>query len=110
MLVTKALRAALTQGEHRLVVAGGVAANRRLREALEAACAREGIALYIPSMGLCTDNGAMVALAGLFRLERGERAGLDLDAFSRTPTKWHPPGAKFPTSRKFRDYLPSDVP
>jgi N6-L-threonylcarbamoyladenine synthase len=109
VLVTKALRAVLTQGEHRLVVAGGVAANRRLREALEAACAREGIALYIPSMGLCTDNGAMVALAGLFRLERGERAGLDLDAFSRTPTKWHPPGAKLPTSRKFRDYYPSDV-
>jgi len=106
VLVGKAVRAAVAVGERRLVVAGGVAANGRLRDALAAACGRENVELFVPSIELCTDNGAMVALAGLFRLERGERAGLDLDAYSRTRAKWHPPGGKLPTSRKFRDYAP----
>lgn len=105
VLVAKAMRAAREQGELRLVVSGGVAANRRLREELETAAQRERVRLYVPSMNLCTDNGAMVAIAGLFRLERGERSGLDLDAYSRTPTKWRPPGGKLPSARKFRDYL-----
>ncbi len=101
VLVAKAVRAAATRGERRLVVVGGVAANGRLRQELAAACRREAIELYIPSPELCTDNGVMVALAGLLRLERGQRSGLDLDAYSRTPTKWRPPGGRLPTSRKY---------
>ncbi len=106
VLVAKAVRAALAHGEGRLVVAGGVAANQRLREALAAACGREGVELFIPAPALCTDNAVMVALAGLFRLERGEHSGLDLDAYSRTPLKWHPPGGQLPTSSKYAGYVP----
>jgi N6-L-threonylcarbamoyladenine synthase len=51
---------------------GGVLANRRLRDRLADECASRGIALHLPSPALCTDNGAMIAAAAVFRLGRGE--------------------------------------
>ena len=56
----------------RLVVAGGVAANKAIRASLDALCAREGFVLVAPPMALCTDNGAMIAWAGLERHAAGE--------------------------------------
>ena len=53
----------------RLVVAGGVGANARLREQLNAAAARRGLRVHYPELALCTDNGAMIALAGALRLQ-----------------------------------------
>jgi len=69
--------------EHRprtLIVAGGVACNMALRDAAGAAGARLGIPVYLPSRHLSTDNAAMIAAAGTFKLLAGERAGLDLNA------------------------------
>jgi N6-L-threonylcarbamoyladenine synthase len=77
VLVRKACRALAREGLHDLVVCGGVAANRGLRQALAKAAA-DGFSLYIPAPVLCTDNAAMIALAGTWAIARGERGGLDL--------------------------------
>lgn len=66
-LIEKCLRAATETGLERLVVAGGVGANRRLREQLGAAAAEHGLQVFFPRPGLCTDNGAMIAFAGAMR-------------------------------------------
>lgn len=79
-LVTKSLLACGKTGSRRLVVAGGVGANRRLREELARRGGEAGIDAYFPPLKYCTDNGAMVALAGLKRLQRGERSGWELNA------------------------------
>ena len=63
-----------------LIVAGGVACNKALREASRAAAARLNIPVYFPSPHLSTDNAAMIAAAGTVKLLAGERAGLDLNA------------------------------
>jgi N6-L-threonylcarbamoyladenine synthase len=68
-----------------IVVAGGVAANRRLREALTTVAASAGYALHVPPPALCTDNAAMVAWAGAERLVRGWTDGLDIAARARWP-------------------------
>jgi len=74
-------RRALTQtGHQRLVVAGGVGANRRLRERLAAVARGLNAELYFPRTEFCTDNGAMIALAGCLRLAAGMRAGLGMNA------------------------------
>ncbi len=78
VLVRKARRALAREGLHDLVVCGGVAANRGLRQALAEAAAEDGFSLYIPAPVLCTDNAAMIALAGTWAIARGERGGLDL--------------------------------
>ena len=78
VLVRKACRALAREGLHDLVVCGGVAANRGLRQALAEAAAADGFSLYIPAPVLCTDNAAMIALAGTWAIARGERGGLDL--------------------------------
>jgi N6-L-threonylcarbamoyladenine synthase len=69
VLVKKSLKAVQQSGLSRLVVAGGVGANRSLREQLNAACARAGIRVHYPELHLCTDNGAMIALAAAMRLQ-----------------------------------------
>jgi N6-L-threonylcarbamoyladenine synthase len=74
VLAAKALAAVRDQGIDRLVVAGGVGANARLRALLDARAAAEGIALYYPPLEFCTDNGAMVAFAGALRLAAGGTA------------------------------------
>ncbi len=68
-----------------LVVAGGVAANRRIGAALGKACAAAGADLVVPPMALCTDNGAMVAWAGAERFALGATDGLDFTARPRWP-------------------------
>src|SRR6202167_4213348 len=79
-LAEKARRALVAGGHRRLVVAGGVGANRRLRERLGDIARDAGAKVYFPRAEFCTDNGAMIALAGALRLAAGERAGLAVDA------------------------------
>src|SRR6266540_3503219 len=78
--VSKILRAAGEEGLDTVLLAGGVAANSRLRGKLERAAAERHVRVLAPSLRLCTDNGAMVACAGTFALERGERTPLDVGA------------------------------
>lgn len=71
VLCAKSLRALKHTGLRRLVVAGGVGANTRLRAELGAACARRGVRVHYPELHLCTDNGAMIALAAAMRCQAG---------------------------------------
>lgn len=71
-LAIKCERALEQAGCSRLVVAGGVGANRYLREQLQARCARRGATVHFPRLELCTDNGAMIAFAGYLRLRAGQ--------------------------------------
>jgi len=78
--VAKTVRAAQDLGLGTIVVAGGVAANSRLRERMIAAGEEHGLDVVIPSPALCTDNGAMIAAAGMRRLAAGESTPLDASA------------------------------
>ena len=73
VLATKSLAALKQTGLQRLVVAGGVGANRVLRARLDTVTARRGQRVYYPEPALCTDNGAMIAFAGALRLQAGAR-------------------------------------
>ena len=77
VLVTKAVNACLDHGVPRLLLGGGVVANRRLREVAAERCAQHGIELRIPAFSLCTDNGAMIAALGA-QLVMAGRAPSDL--------------------------------
>ncbi len=90
VLVAKSRRAIaryleLAPAEPAFAVAGGVAANSAVRAALETLCTREGVRFLAPPLPLCTDNAAMIAWAGIERLERGLTDGLDLSARPRWP-------------------------
>ncbi|HEU6440267.1 MAG TPA: tRNA (adenosine(37)-N6)-threonylcarbamoyltransferase complex transferase subunit TsaD [Terriglobales bacterium] len=85
VLVTKTLRAARQVGAKSVVLGGGVAANRVLRDRLAAGAAAAGIPFVVPRPALCTDNGAMIGAAAARRMEAGVRAGLDLDARPSMP-------------------------
>ena len=74
VLASKALRALRRCGLKRLVVAGGVGANRELRRQIDARAARARVSVYYPELEFCTDNGAMIALAGALRLQSGQAA------------------------------------
>jgi N6-L-threonylcarbamoyladenine synthase len=71
VLVKKSMAAVRQSGLRRLVVAGGVGANTSLREQLGAACGKAGVRVHYPELHLCTDNGAMIALAGGMRVQAG---------------------------------------
>jgi len=85
VLVEKALRAAGAVGVKRVVLAGGVAANLRLREELRRRGTRAGLEVFMPAPCFCTDNGAMVAMAGHYLFEAGQ-GGQDygMDVYSRS--------------------------
>jgi N6-L-threonylcarbamoyladenine synthase len=84
-LVEKTARAVSQFGRTRVVLGGGVAGNRTLAEAMRRRMQRFGAEVFAPSARLATDNAAMIARAGLFHYERGERAPLDLNAFASQP-------------------------
>ena len=71
VLTRKSFAALKASGMRRLVVAGGVGANRQLRQSLNAAAARKNCRVYYPALEFCTDNGAMIAFAGAMRLQAG---------------------------------------
>jgi tRNA N6-adenosine threonylcarbamoyltransferase len=84
-LTAKALRALEYTGLGVLVVSGGVSANRSLRERLTAAAGSQGARVYYPRIEFSTDNAAMIAVAGLARLQAGEHDGLAIQARARWP-------------------------
>jgi N6-L-threonylcarbamoyladenine synthase len=81
-LVEKTWRAADAFERTRVVLGGGVACNRTLAAAMRARLEPEGINVFTPTPRLATDNAAMIARAGLFRFEKGERSDLDLNAYA----------------------------
>jgi len=87
VLVRKSLTALDTAGLGRLVVAGGVGANRLLREQLNTACAKRGVRVHYPELHLCTDNGAMIAMAAAMRMQAGVQAADRAYAFDVKP-RW----------------------
>ena len=87
VLVKKTLMALQSTGLARVVVAGGVGANRLLRQQLDAACASRGIRVHYPELHLCTDNGAMIAMAAAMRLQSGMQAATEVYAFDVKP-RW----------------------
>jgi len=84
-LSIKCKRAIKQLNVKRLVIAGGVGANRRLREALGEMVIKENGLLYFPRIEFCTDNGAMIAYAGCLRLMAGEHQSLEIEARARWP-------------------------
>lgn len=81
-LVEKTARAVNAYDRERVVLGGGVAGNRTLVTAMRERLAPAGVSVYAPGARLATDNAAMIARAGLFHFERGEHAGLDLNAYA----------------------------
>jgi N6-L-threonylcarbamoyladenine synthase len=82
VLVGKTLAAAGREGVPRVVLAGGVSANSRLRAKMEEEGSRRGVSVFLSSKALCTDNAAMVALLGERRLAAGRASGPDLNAYA----------------------------
>src|SRR6185436_2111026 len=84
VLVQKTVRASDRERLSRIVLAGGVAANRGLRARMAEVCARRELALFVPPFASCTDNAAMIAYAGALRLSRGETDTLGLSPATKT--------------------------
>jgi len=93
-LCTKALRALAYTGHGALVVAGGVGANRELRQRLTREATALGAQVYFPRLEFCTDNAAMIAVAGLQRLRANEQSSGGIEVRARWPlSELRPPGA-----------------
>ena len=88
VLLKKSLAALQQTGLQRLVVAGGVGANRQLRAQLNAACAKRGVRVHYPELHLCTDNGAMIAMAAAMRLQANKAVAQDDHGFDVWP-RWN---------------------
>ncbi|WP_444887905.1 tRNA (adenosine(37)-N6)-threonylcarbamoyltransferase complex transferase subunit TsaD [Microbulbifer sp. JMSA008] len=84
-LVIKCRRAIKASGYKTLVIAGGVSANKLLRERLETCLRKDSASVYYPRHEFCTDNGAMIAYAGSLRLQAGEQTSLAVDVRPRWP-------------------------
>lgn len=80
VLVEHSIAAVKENGFHKFAIAGGVASNSALRAAMKAACEKEHIEFYYPSPIFCTDNAAMIGVAGYYEFIKGVRSGLDLNA------------------------------
>lgn len=80
VIVAKTVKAAKDMDKDKIVLAGGVASNSRLREMMSEECEKNGIKLYYPSPILCTDNAAMIGCAAYYKYIAGERDDLTLDA------------------------------
>ncbi len=87
VLVAKSMRAMQLTGLRRLVVAGGVGANLRLRSTLDAGASKLGVRVHYPPLALCTDNGAMIALAAAMRVQAGRAVPDSTGAFDVRP-RW----------------------
>jgi N6-L-threonylcarbamoyladenine synthase len=87
VLVKKSMNALKATGMKRLVVAGGVGANRELRAQLNASCAKAGVRVHYPELHLCTDNGAMIAMAAAMRLQSGAQVAEARYSFDVKP-RW----------------------
>ena len=81
-LVPRVIAAAEKTGYGKIAVAGGVAANSRIRGDLQKACDEKGIKLYLPELKYCGDNGAMIGCQGYYEYLSGKRADLDLNAYA----------------------------
>ena len=87
VLLKKSMAALKHTGLTRLVVAGGVGANRELRSQLNTACAKAGVRVHYPELHLCTDNGAMIAMAAAMRLDAGRQQAEHRYSFDVKP-RW----------------------
>ena len=81
VLVTKTINAAKEKGLTKIAMAGGVSANGALRDAMKAACDKNGFTLNIPAPVLCTDNAAMIGAAAYYEYIAGRRDSLELNAY-----------------------------
>lgn len=106
LLTEKTVGAAKTFGVGSVLLAGGVAANNGLRRKMAAACDREGLRLFLPDRPFCTDNAAMIACAGHYRLKAGFRDGLDLDADPTLGVTGMPPSSALPDGKTQYNYKP----
>ena len=87
VLVKKTLNALKQTGMNRVVVAGGVGANKQLREQLNRECAKRKIRVHYPELHLCTDNGAMIAMAAALRMQAGQQQADKTYSFDVKP-RW----------------------
>jgi N6-L-threonylcarbamoyladenine synthase len=85
VLSKKTIAAAKELGVERVLLAGGVSANTRLREVMQERCEKAGLALFYPPVALCTDNAAMIACAGYWHLQNGRTAPLDFETRASEP-------------------------
>ena len=84
VLVEKTMAAASLHNVPTVVLGGGVSANNRLRSEFADRCSRKGLAFHVPSPAYCTDNGAMIGLAGYHKFKRTGKMGYDEDVYSRS--------------------------
>ncbi len=84
-LVKNTVKAAENFGFDKIVLAGGVSANSRLRKRMDAVCKEKGWQLYMPELSLCGDNAAMVGAQAYYEYQGGNIAGLELNAFATMP-------------------------
>ncbi len=85
VLVKKTINAAKKAGHNRVVIGGGVAANQQLRKQMTDCCKEEHLTCFTPSPVYCTDNAAMIGLAGFYQFANRETVSPDADAYSRSP-------------------------